>query len=119
MDFRILVFTSDTDSLYIEKNYWDILDKANSVVSNICQGKIDYKSGSIFNRFFWLLKKYCLTIDKHDNFQQHMSFKDFNDSKWLLDRSQYLKMLEGEKVTVMLPKSWMKSFKMVSLYLWK
>ena len=31
----------DTDSLYIEKKIWDVLDKANLVGKNLCQGKID------------------------------------------------------------------------------
>ena len=38
----------DTDSLYIEKRYWDVLDKANLVGKELCQGKIDYKTGGIF-----------------------------------------------------------------------
>ena len=39
-----------------------------------------------------------------------MTFEGFNDSKRLLDRSQYFDMLEGKKISAMLPKSWIKSF---------
>ena len=39
-----------------------------------------------------------------------MTFKGFNDSKRLLDRSQYFDMLNGKKITAMLPRSWKKSF---------
>ena len=39
-----------------------------------------------------------------------MTFKGFNDSKRLLDRSQYFNMLNGKKITAMLPRSWKKSF---------
>ena len=39
-----------------------------------------------------------------------MTFKGFNDLKRLLDRSQYFDMLEGKKISVMLSKSWKKSF---------
>ena len=39
-----------------------------------------------------------------------MTFKGFNDSKRLLDRSQYFDMLESKKKSAMLPKSWKKSF---------
>ena len=42
------IFYTDTDSLYIEKKYWDVLDKANLVAKNLCQGKNDYKTGGIF-----------------------------------------------------------------------
>ena len=39
-----------------------------------------------------------------------MTFKGFNDSKRLLDRSQYFDMLEGKKLSAMLARSWKKSF---------
>ena len=39
-----------------------------------------------------------------------MTFKGFNDSKRLLDRSQYFNMLECKKISAMLPRSWKKSF---------
>ena len=39
-----------------------------------------------------------------------MTFKGFNDSKRLLDRSQYFDMLDGKKISAMLPRSWKKSF---------
>ena len=38
------------------------------------------------------------------------TFKGFNDSKRLLDRSQFFKMIEGKKQSAMLPRSWKKSF---------
>ena len=30
------IFYGDTDGLYIEKNYWDVLDKANLVGEDLC-----------------------------------------------------------------------------------
>ena len=39
-----------------------------------------------------------------------MTFKGFNDSKRLPDWFQNFDMLEGNKITAMLPKSWKKSF---------
>ena len=57
------IYYRDTDSLYIEKIYWDILDKANLVGEGLCQGKNDYKTGGIFYGLFLAPKtKYCLTI---------------------------------------------------------
>ena len=35
------IYYGDTDSLYIDKKYWDVLDKANLVGKNLCQGKND------------------------------------------------------------------------------
>ena len=105
------IYYGDTDSLYIEKKYWDVLDKANLVGKNLCQGKNDYKTGGIFYGLFLAPKiKYCLTINELGVIEQHMTFKGFNDSKRLLDRSQYFDMLNGKKKSAMLPRSWKKSF---------
>ena len=54
--------------------------------------------------------KYCLTIDDYGIIQEHNTFKGFNDSKRLLDRSQYFKMIEGKEGSALLPKIWKKSF---------
>ena len=54
--------------------------------------------------------KYCLTLNELGIIEQHMTFKGFNDRKRLLERSQYFNMLEGIKITAMLPRSWRKSF---------
>ena len=102
---------TDCDSLYIEKKYWNVLDKANLVGENLCQVKNEYKTGGIFYGLFLAPKiKYCLTIDDYGIKQEHKTFKGFNDSKRLLDRSQYFKMIEGKKISAMLPRSWKKSF---------
>ena len=92
------IYYGDTDSFYIEKKYWDVLDKAKLVGKNLCQGKNNYKTGGIFYGLFLALKvKYVLTIDDYGIIQQHMTFNGFNDSKRLLDRSQYFDMLDGKK----------------------
>ena len=46
--YNISIYYGDTDSLYIEKKYWDVLDKANLVEEGLCQGKNDYKTGGMF-----------------------------------------------------------------------
>ena len=109
--YNTTIYYTDTDSLYIEKNIWGVLDKANLVGKNLCQGKNDYETGGIFLGLFLAPKiKYVLTIDHYGIIQQHMTFKGFNDSKRLLDRSHYFDMLDGKKITAMLPRSWKKSF---------
>ena len=76
---------TDSDSLYIEKKYWDKLDKANLVGDGLCQGKNDYKTGGIFYGLFLGAKiKYCLTIDDFSIIQEHKTFKGFNDCERLL-----------------------------------
>ena len=46
--FNNSIYYGDTDSVYIEKKYWDVLDKANLVGKNLCQGKNDYKKVVFF-----------------------------------------------------------------------
>ena len=105
------IYYTDTDSLYIEKKYWDVLDKANLVGEGLCQGKNDYESGGVFYGLFLAPKiKYVLTINEFGILQEHKTFTEFNDSKSLLDRFQYFKMIDGEKISAMLPRSWKKSF---------
>ena len=97
--------------MYIGKKYWDVLDKANLVGEELCQSKNDYETGGIYYGLFLAPKiNYCLTIDGYGIIQEHKTFKGFNDSKRLLDRSQYFKMIEGETISAMLSRSWKKSF---------
>ena len=42
------IYYTDTDSLYIGKKNWDVLDKADLVGEELCQGKNEYKTGGIF-----------------------------------------------------------------------
>ena len=41
-------YSGDTESLYIEKKKWDVLDKANLVGKNSCQSKNEYDSRGVF-----------------------------------------------------------------------
>ena len=50
--FKNNVYYTDNDSLYIEKKYWDVIDKANLVGENWCQGKNDYESDGILYGLF-------------------------------------------------------------------
>ena len=105
------IYYGDTDSLYAEKKYWDVLDNAKLVGKNLCQGKNDHETGGIFYSLFLAPKiKYVLTSNEFGIVQQHMTFKGFKVSKRLLDRSQYFNMLKSKKISAMLPRPWKKSF---------
>ena len=55
--YNISIYYGDTDSLYIEKNNWDVLDKTNLVGEGLCQGKnIFIKQVVSFTVYFKLLK---------------------------------------------------------------
>ena len=57
------IYYGDTDSLYIERTYWDVLDRAYLVGKNLCQGKTDYKTGGIFYGLFLAPKKNTLQLE--------------------------------------------------------
>ena len=83
------IYYGDTDSLYMEKKFWDVLDNAKIVGESLCQGKNDYELGGNFFSLFLASKvKYVSTINEFGIVQQHMTSKGFNDSKPLSDRSQ-------------------------------
>ena len=105
------VYYTDTDSLYIENNHWDKLEKAGLVGKNLLQGKNDYKDGGIFYGLFLAPKiKYCLTINKYGVIDEHKTFKGFTNVSDNLDRKEYFKMFNGDKLQAKVPLSWKKSF---------
>ena len=82
------IYYGDTDSMYLEKKIWDVLDKTNLEGEGFCQGKNDYKTGGIFYGLFLAPKiKFCLTIVDYGIIQEHKTLKRFNDTKRLLDPS--------------------------------
>ena len=57
---------------------------------------MDYKIGGVFYGSSLAPEiKYCLPKNEFGIIQQPMTLKGFNDSKCLIDRSQYFDMLEG------------------------
>ena len=105
------VYYTDTDSLYIENKHWDKLDKAGLVGKNLLQGKNDYKDGGIFYGLFLAPKtKYCLTIKKYGVIDEHKTFKGLTNVSDNLDRKEYFKMADGDKLVAKVPLSWKKSF---------
>ena len=105
------VYFTDTDSLYIENKHWHKLDKACLVGKNLLQAKNDYKDGGIFYGFFLAPKiKYCLTINKYGVIDEHKTFKRFTNVSDNLDRKDYFKMLDGDKLTAKVTLSCKKGF---------
>ena len=86
---NISINHTDTDSLYIERKNWDVSEKASFNGPNLSQVKKDYKSGGTLYGLFLAPKiKNCLNYNEFVFIEEHKSFKGFNDSKRLLDRSQ-------------------------------
>ena len=56
------MFYLDTDSLHVDKKYWDVLVRAGLVGENLCQGEDGYNNVGIFYGLFLAPKNYCSTI---------------------------------------------------------
>ena len=105
------VYYTDYDSLYIENRHWEKLDQAGLVGKNLLQGKNDYKDGGIFYGLFLAPKiKYCLIINKYGVISEKKTFKGFTNVSDNLDRKEYFKMADGDKLVAKVPLSWKKSF---------
>ena len=105
------VYYTDTDAIYIESKHWEKLEKAGLVGKNLLQGKNDYKDGGIFYGLFLAPKiKYCLTINKYGVIDEHKTFKGFSNVSDNLNRKEYFKMADGDKLVAKVPLSWKKSF---------
>ena len=107
------VYYTGTDCLCIENKHWDKLHKAGLVGKNLLQGKNDYQDGGIFYGLILAPKiKYCLTINKYGVIDEHKTFKGFTNVSDNLDRKEYFKMFEGDKLIAKVPLRWKKSFSM-------
>ena len=81
------------------------------VGKNLLQGKNVYKDGGIFYGLFSAPKiKYCLTINKLGFIDEHKTWKGWTSVAENLDRKEYFKMLNGDKLIAKVPLSWKKSF---------
>ena len=105
------VYYTDTDSLYIENKHWKKVDKAGLVGKGLLQGKNDYKYGRVFYGVFLApKKKYCLTINKYGVIDEHKTFKKLTNVSDNLDRKDFFKMADGDKLIAKVPLSWKKPF---------
>ena len=107
------VYYTDADSLYFENKDWDNLEKAGLFGKNLLQGKSDCKDGGIFYGLFIAPKiNFCLTITKYGVKDEQKTFKEFTNVCDNLDRNEYFKMFDGDKLQAKVPLSWKKSFSM-------
>ena len=54
--------------------------------------------------------KYCLTINKYSVFDEQETFKGFTNISDNLDRKEFFKLFENDKLFAKVPLSWKKSF---------
>ena len=54
--------------------------------------------------------KYCLTINRYGVIHEHKTFKGFTSVSNNLDRKEFFKVADGDKLVAKVPLSWKKSF---------
>ena len=74
------IYYSDTDSVYIHKNDYNILDENGLIGKNLWQSKNDYgdSAGIVYGLFLAPKVKYCIVIDENGVLSQKTTFKGFN-----------------------------------------
>ena len=79
---------------------------------DLLQGRNDYgpDSGIFYGPFLAPKINYCLTINKYGVMDKHKTFKGFTNVSDKLDRKEYFKMFNGDKLLAKVPLSWKKSF---------
>ena len=60
--YKNSIHHGDTDSLYIVKKYWNVMDKANLFGGNLCRGKNEHETGGIFYGLFLAPKRILITF---------------------------------------------------------
>ena len=93
------------------KQDWEKLDTVGLIEKGLLHGKNDYKDGGIFYGLLLAAKlKYCLTINKYGVSDEHKTSKGFTNVCDNLDRKEYFKAFDGDKLIAKVPLSWKKSF---------
>ena len=93
------VYYGDTDSLSIETLYSNKLEELGLFGKNKLRGKNDYIIGGVRNALFLAHKrKYCLSTDDYGIISEHKTFKCYSNANRNLDRKEFFKLFDGEKL---------------------
>ena len=87
------IYYSDTDSIYIHKNDYEVVKEQNLIGKNLYQPKHDYGDADIVNVLFMTAKiKYCIVIDENGLLQQKITFKGCHREMSQIGFKHFLKM---------------------------
>ena len=101
-------YYKDTDSTYISKIYYNQLDKAKHVGSNLGQGKNDYGNGGIIFGLYEAPKvKYNIILNE-GILSEKKTFKGYNSD--ILQSDEFFKLHNKENVESTMTKPWTRDF---------
>src|SRR5438093_9557145 len=106
---NLVVYYSDTDSIYVSLRNYDKLKQAGYVGGAMGQGKNDYgEGGIIFGLFLAPKVKYCITLTENGILEEKKTFKGFN--KDVLTSKEFFQLATGESVSKEFDRPWKKDF---------
>ena len=90
------IYYSDTDSVYIHRNDYEVLKEQNSFGKDLYQSKNEYGDAGIVHDLFTCAEiKYCLVIDDNGLLQQKIPFKGYDREISQIGFKDYLIMEKG------------------------
>ena len=103
---------TDTDSIYIHKNDFNILARDGFIVDNLGKSKNDYgeKGGIIKALFLGPIIKYCLVIDDGGHLCEKITFKGMERGACSIKYDDFVDLARGKTITNITKKKWEKKF---------
>ena len=110
------IYYTDTDSLYIHKNYWSTLVEKEYVGISLGLGKNDYGNSGIFYAWFVAPKlKYCLVIDDFGITSAKRTFKGYSEEHRMIKLNENISLSEGKTVSGRFSIDWTKTFEGIKI----
>ena len=102
------IYYGDTDSIYISKDNWEILNKNGFVGNNLGQGKNDYGDGGIvFGLYLAPKVKYNIVLKEDLSLEEKITFKGY--TKEFLKVENFFDLAAGKLIQQEMPKNWKRS----------
>ena len=116
--FNNSFYYTDTDFLYMHKNYWSSLVDNGFFGISLRLGKNDYGKSGIY--YAWFLApnikiKYCLVIDDFGVNSANRTFKGYSEKHKLINLDEYISLSEAETVPGRFSIDWTKTFEGIKI----
>ena len=111
-----IIYYTDTDSLYIHKNYWFSLVENGFVGKSLGLVKNDYGNSGIFHAWFLAPKiKYCLVINDFGVISAKRTSKGYSEEHRVIKLDEYISISEGKTVSGRFSIDWTKTFEGIKI----
>ena len=109
--FNNSFYYTDTDSLYIHRNYWSDLVDNGFVGKFLGLGKNEYGNSGLIHAWFLAPNvKYCLVIDDFGVILAKRTFKCYSGEHRMIKLDEYISFSDGKTVSDRFSIDWTKKF---------